>query len=445
MNVIRYLVGLRQRLRRFGANQGANVTMTFALATVPMVGFVGAAIDYSHANAVKVSMQAAVDSTALMLSKVAVTLTESQLQPKAAEYFNALFVRPDATGVQVTVNYNTTSGSQLKIIATGNVKTNFMGIMGHTYLQVRAESQVKWGNTRLRIALALDNTGSMDADGKMTALKTATKGLLTQLKNAASKDGDVYVSIIPFNRDVNVGASNYTENWIKWSGQSDTFDENNGTCTGHSWGTPKSKSVCLDRDGTWTPADHNTWNGCVMDRDQDYDTKNTAPDPATPATLFPAHQYSSCPTKLLAQTYDWVALNNKVDAMTPVGNTNQTIGMQWAFQSLTGAPFVIPAKDPNYQYKDIIILMSDGLNTQNRFSSSQSSIDTRMAKACTNAKTAGIVVYTIQVNTGGDPTQDVLKNCASGLDKFFLLTSASQMVSTFQTIGTALTNLRIAM
>ena len=63
--------------------------------------------------------------------------------------------------------------------------------------------------TRLRVALALDNTGSMSSNGKMTALKSATKSLLTQLKAAATQNGDVYVSIIPFSKDVNVGSSNY--------------------------------------------------------------------------------------------------------------------------------------------------------------------------------------------------------------------------------------------
>ncbi len=38
---------------------GGNVTITFALATIPMVGFVGAAVDYSRANSVKAAMQAA--------------------------------------------------------------------------------------------------------------------------------------------------------------------------------------------------------------------------------------------------------------------------------------------------------------------------------------------------------------------------------------------------
>ena len=32
---------------------------------------------------------------------------------------------------------------------------------------------------------------------------------------------------------------------------------------------------------------------------------------------------------------------------------------------------------------------------------------------CANIKAAGITIYTIQVNTGGDPTSTLLQNCAS--------------------------------
>ena len=42
-----------------------------------------------------------------------------------------------------------------------------------------------WGNTRLRVALVLDNTGSMASDGKMSALRIASHNLLTQLQSAA--------------------------------------------------------------------------------------------------------------------------------------------------------------------------------------------------------------------------------------------------------------------
>ena len=98
---------LQSRLQEFRTANAANVTVTFALATIPMVGFVGAAVDYSHANAVKASMQAAADSTALMLSKEALKLTESQIQTKGNDYFKALFTRPEATGLIVNITYTT--------------------------------------------------------------------------------------------------------------------------------------------------------------------------------------------------------------------------------------------------------------------------------------------------------------------------------------------------
>ena len=51
---------------------------------------------------------------------------------------------------------------------------------------------------------------------------------------------------------------------------------------------------------------------------------------------------------------------------------------------------------------------------------------------CNNIKAAGVTLYTIQVNTGGDPTSTLLQNCASTSDKFFLLTSASQIMTDVQ-------------
>ena len=70
----------------------------------------------------------------------------------------------------------------------------------------------------------------------------------------------------------------------------------------------------------------------------------------------------------------WQTLKNQITAMTPSGNTNQAVGLAWGWQSLstTNAPIAAPAKDPNSIYKDFIVLLSDGLNTQNRWSTTQS-------------------------------------------------------------------------
>ncbi len=188
---------IRNSLVTFARADRGNVALTFALATLPIIGGVGAAMDYSHANSVKAAMQAALDSTALMLSRDAATLSNADLQTKAKNYFTALFTRPEAKNVTISAVYTATGGSQVVVNGSATVDTSLMAIAGYTSMPVTGTATAKWGSERLRVAMALDNTGSMADDGKMTALKTAAKNLLNQLKAAASTNGDVYVSIIP--------------------------------------------------------------------------------------------------------------------------------------------------------------------------------------------------------------------------------------------------------
>jgi len=423
-------------LTRFLKDHRGSIAPMMALLALPLVGAVGVAIDFSRFNATRTAFQASLDSTALMLSKTAATDSAANLQAAATNYMNALFVRPDTSNVAVTATYSSTGGSTVTLNGSATINTNFLGVLGYKQLNIMAKSASTWGNTRLRVALVLDNTGSMAQSGKMDALKTASQNLLTQLKSAATKDGDVYISIVPFNKDVNIGSSNYAASWLRW----DLWNAVNGTCSDSSY---HNQTSCLSHNKIWTPNSHTTWNGCLTDRDQNFDTTNDAP--VAGSTLYPAEQYSSCPVPLMGLSYDWTALGNKITAMQPNGNTNQAIGLQMGWQTLTASPFTIPAMDPNYKYQQVIILLTDGLNTQDRWYTTQSSIDTRQQKTCDNVKAAGITIYAVQVNTGGDPTSTLLQNCASDSSKFFLLTSSQEIVTTFNQIGTALSNLRLAM
>ncbi len=423
-------------LSRFWKNRQGGVAPMLAIAIVPLMTAVGAAVDYSRANAARAAFQTALDSTALTLSKNVATETPAQIQADATNTFNALYSRPEAQNVAVSAQYSSTSGSKLVLNGSATIPTAFLHILGFDQIAISATSTSTWGNTRLRVALVLDNTGSMAQDNKMTALKNASQNLLSQLQSAATTADDVYVSIVPFNKDINFGASNYQQSWLRW----DLWEAANGKCSNTNY---TSQSSCTSHGKTWTPADHSAWNGCVTDRDQNYDTTNDAP--LAGATLYPAEQYSSCPAQLLGLSNDWTALSAKINDMQPNGNTNQAIGLQAGWQSLTASPFTVPAMDPNYKYTQVIILLSDGLNTQDRWYSNASSIDTRQQKTCDNIKAAGITIYTVQVNTGGDPTSTLLQSCASDSSKFFLLTSSTEIVTTFNQIGTALSNLRLAM
>jgi Flp pilus assembly protein TadG len=560
----------------FRTARAGNVAITFAFATIPIIGAVGYAVDFSHANAVKAAIQAALDSTALMLSKDATTLAadadKNALKNKAQVYFNALFNHPEVGPVTIDAMYSSDGGSTLEVDGTANVPTTFMAALGYSSMAVKGSSFAKWGSSRLRVALVLDNTGSMKDNDKIGALKTATHSLLTQLQNAASVDGDVYVSIIPFVKDVKIDPTNYTSSWDDWimwdDGTDSSWDGTYGSCSISSY-SPRSQCVthgscsisgnssqstctgagtcsistytsqstctgggtcsisghssqsgctgahvcsnpgettqsnCTNNNactksqytssfncthnggiwgkgtwtagvwtaavwtagvwtlGVWTHNNHSTWHGCVTERGSktgpvsDYDRLATEPSSSIPASQFPAEEYSACPQAMMGLSYNWTTMNSLVDSMIANGSTNQPIGLVWGWQSLVGGgPFTVPPKDSTYTYQDIIILLSDGLNTQDRWygngSSTSTSVDYRMYDStgngtCANIKATGVTIYTIHVNiASADPKSVLLQNCATDSDKFWMLTSADQMLTTFTTIGTNLTKLRVA-
>jgi hypothetical protein len=193
------------------------------------------------------------------------------------------------------------------------------------------------------------------------------------------------------------------------------------------------------------------------------DTLSTAPSVGNTLTLFSAARDDSagglsdaCPQQLTKLSSDWAALKTNIDAMTANGTTNQQIGVMWGWLSLLQQlPLSAPAEDVNYQYKKIVVLLSDGDNTANRTypwdgsggyppQTTINAIDARQKMLCDNAKAAGVTIYTIQVNTDGTANSDVMSYCASSASNFFSTTSASGISAAFSSISGSLTRLRIS-
>ena len=93
--------------------------------------------------------------------------------------------------------------------------------------------------------------------------------------------------------------------------------------------------------------------------------------------MYRAHQAAHCPTCDDAAVHRLDALNAKIDAMTPTGNTNVTIGMQMAWQTLSPshAPFNAPAPAPDLD--KVIILLTDGETPRTAGRRANTSIDAR--------------------------------------------------------------------
>jgi len=184
------------------------------------------------------------------------------------------------------------------------------------------------------------------------------------------------------------------------------------------------------------------WSGCVIDRTQPYDVQSDAPSSSNTDTLYPA---SKCATNSLLPimdlTTDISAARIYAAKMTPAGNTNITIGIQWGMEVLSPtAPFTNGAAFTDTTVSKYMIVLTDGLNTQNRWTTTSSQIDARTALACTNAKASGITVFTVRLEDGNS---SMLQACASQTGYYYNLTNASQLNSALGNIMKSIKKIRL--
>lgn len=454
---------LRRHVADFLKAKRGNIAVTFVIALVPILTFIGAAIDYSRVSLARTAMQAALDSTALMLSRdlASGTITQSQIGNQAQAYFAALYTNPDAQSVSITATYTpggSGAGQTILLTGSGAIPTDFMRLAGYPTMGFNVSSTTTWGTSLLRVALVLDNTSSMNDSNKIGALQAAAKTLVSQLAGLAVNNGDVYISVIPFATDVNVGTSNVNAPWLRWDrwDPSEWYDARSQETWCDDDGWSETLAQCQDHGNSWNhkvgSPSHQQWNGCVTDRDQDYDVNATVPTTGNASTSFIADQEPFCPqAPIIPLTSNWSLIDSTIDSMYANGSTNQTIGLQWGwFSLLQQAPLNAPPEPPGNAYQHVIILLTDGLNTVDRwygdYDDQSSDVDARMTKLCNNIKSdpRGIAIYAVQVDTDGDGPSAVLPSCASGPSNFFMVKKSSDISSAFAQIFTSISTLRLA-
>jgi Flp pilus assembly protein TadG len=481
-------------MRHFWSDRRGNIAVLFAFAIVPVIGGIGAAIDYSMASAYRADMQQALDSTALALSKV-IPMEQTQLETVAKQYFDASYGPTELTNVKLSV---VPEQGKVKIGVTADYTPKIANIFGATKFSVGANAEAVWSMGKVEIALVLDMSLSMQTPdpARIAALRSSTVNLLNVLETAARNPGDAKVGFVPFDGMVNTGYTYATRpNWVRF----DWWAENEGSCDkgGHSNKTAcqahyyctksqyTSQSSCQSHSGTWKQAvwtgeNTSNWNGCVYDRYVidpadatnvlDYDVLDTDADATYPynhasetqaqrKTKYPAAKcYSTPPQAMTALSTDWSALRTKANNLTPTGYTNIAIGLIWGWHMLS--PTSVFTQGAAYNTDDLtkyIILMTDGYNTKNILMEPSACntngptcpvIDARMEKVCDNIKavkksdgTSAIKIYTVRLIAGN---ADLLRNCATSTNMYYDVQSASGLASVFNAIGAEIASLHLA-
>ena len=168
-------------------------------------------------------------------------------------------------------------------------------------------------------------------------------------------------------------------------------------------------------------------------------------------------------------------VDTAIAAMQPLGGTNITEGAVWGFRVLSPtAPFTEGNAYSSTTAK-VLIIMTDGENTiypgtnmnydtfysaygfpwNNRLgvvtstdTTLEAVMNTRLTTVCTNAKNAGITIYTIGVDTADttnpSATVSLLTGCASSSGNAYFPNTASDLTSAFQSIANQLAALRLS-
>lgn len=377
-------------LTRFGKDASGNVGMLFGLALLPIVGLAGAAVDYARASAARATLAAAVDSAALVVAREASRSSDAQLRGRAEAYLNAnLAGNADLALAGVTIQIDR-PGRAVHIAANAAIQTSLTRILGIDSMALSATALSSWGTNTIELALVLDNTGSMATSGKIQELKRATRDLIDEMERTSRDGNAIRIAIVPFATKVRLDQSYADADWLRFQPT-----------------LPKAQ-----------------WRGCVADRDQPNDAADGV-DVNRRDTLHPAVACAgdeSALARLQPLTDNWSQLRRTTDAMTPSGYTNLTIGLAWGMAALSrGAPLA-EAAAPSPGLKKYMIVLTDGLNTRNRFGETEAQIDFKTGTACTAAKAAGVQVYTIRVIEGN---AGLLRDCASSPEMYFDVRSAA--------------------
>jgi len=130
------LTRIRNALQKYcselSQNSEGSVAATFALSLVPLVGLIGAAVDYSAANNARTNLQVSLDAALIAGAKDGTTNWETI----ALNAFNANLKANFATSV--TPAFQLTSTRAYAGTVTATVPSNFLGVLGVSGINVRA-------------------------------------------------------------------------------------------------------------------------------------------------------------------------------------------------------------------------------------------------------------------------------------------------------------------
>lgn len=527
------IAGLKRLFRR----EEGSVAVQFALLALPLCVLTFGLMDVNRATVAKQRLQDALDAATLLAAKTTSATTDTALAAVGTPALNANLT--NLSGATLSSSGFHLNGAYIDSTATIQMTPIVANLWMSGNMNITATSQVVRTLDDLEVAMVLDNTGSMasalGSTTKISALKTAASSLVDTLAAAAANSTDpnaVKYAVVPFSMTVNVGSTYQNATWMTGVMPSSsgygglakdiftTASTNRFTLLtqmGLSWGgcvesRPAPYDIQDTAPSSGTPdtlfvpffaADEPDDNTITFNGSKIIFPNNWITNDKTSSTSWSTRQgnvskYASgnkssitasgktaghgpnegCATApLLRLTTSASTAKATLNSMVATGNTNVAMGLMWGWHALSpNAPFADGVAYGTAAHEKIVILLTDGDNTNDVYNNNNYSIytgigyiwqsrllntsgvalgtsstgtdrmnaiDGRELALCANMKAKNIIIYSIGVGVSAH-SQGLLQTCASGTDHYYDVTDASQLTAVFNAIAGSIQNLRIS-
>ncbi|MCZ4271463.1 TadE/TadG family type IV pilus assembly protein [Maritalea porphyrae] len=273
------------RIRQFGRDESGAFAVIFGVIAIVLLATGGAAVDFVNIQQSRKTTQISLDATVLALQPEIYKKSKGWITNRANDLIEEGLL---GTGVAMSISSVEIDkeAGRLYIAADISQPTLFVRLIGINDMSARLISEATRAKNRLEVAMVLDNSGSMSGS-RISNLKTAAKLAVDILMGAEDEPEKVFIGLVPFTMNVNVGADKKTATWMDTLGQSsanwDNFDNDDNEDTGHDVTDVNDR---FSRFALYDQLKNVSWKGCVEARPYPLDTNDATPNASNGDTYF---------------------------------------------------------------------------------------------------------------------------------------------------------------
>ena len=163
---------------------------------------------------------------------------------------------------------------------------------------------------------------------------------------------------------------------------------------------------------------------------------------------MPALLNYSCSTQLQRLTNSQATVQTAINNLTAWGETYIAPALLWGWRVLSPYTSYADGAAYNSRTRKYLVLMTDGFNTHlpnypDHEGTNTTDANNLTAQTCSAIKAKGITIFSVAFQVSDLTIKSVLQSCASSSTGYFDSTSTTDLVTAFQAIGNAITQVRI--